>query len=76
MISSDQRSPITSSEALTGQPERRFDFGFGGIGGDDNKYSLQNASDIVRASVTLEPGVGAGDYRLDRQLVLSLIRRR
>src|SRR5690242_11023434 len=30
MISSDQRSPNLSSEILTGQPDRRFDFGFPG----------------------------------------------
>src|SRR6185312_16967884 len=30
MISSDQRSPNISSEILTGQPDRGFDFGFPG----------------------------------------------
>ena len=33
MINSDQRSPKVSSEMLTGQPERRFDFTFPGTAG-------------------------------------------
>lgn len=45
MISSDQRSPIISRDALTGQPERRFGLGFLGIAGHDNKDNLQNASE-------------------------------
>jgi hypothetical protein len=73
MISNDQRSPSRSSETLTGQPERRFDFRFRGIARHINKCNLQNASDMkLSAGIPRRRGVANEAFFVaNEQWVLS-----